>query len=74
MIEIIVPILIDLILHQNFWRESNISNLKSIDDRHQFCDRANFLVFFLLCRLRFFFDDLTAEGAEGTEERDDRNE
>jgi len=32
------------------------------------CDRANFLGFFLLYRLRFFFDDLTAEGAEGTEE------
>ena len=32
------------------------------------CDGANFPGFFLLYRLRFFLDDLTAEGAEGTEE------
>jgi hypothetical protein len=39
------------------------------------CDGANFLGFFLLYVTVFFYD-LTAEGAEGTEEekREDRNE
>jgi hypothetical protein len=39
-----------------------------MSDRHKWCDGANFPGFISLYRLRFFLDDLTAEGAEGTEE------
>jgi len=39
-----------------------------MSDRHNLCDRANFAGFVLLYGLRFFWDYLTAEGAEGAEE------